>query len=57
MLQNSFNSEMFGQNFFYDGYAPDIARQLIETAGFEIELWEVDDPSSHGHIAVIARKT
>jgi len=51
------NSEMFGQNFFYDGYAPDIARQLIETAGFEIELWEVDDPSSHGHIAVIARKT
>jgi SAM-dependent methyltransferase len=51
------NSEMFGQNFFYDGYAPDIARQLIETAGFEIELWEVDDPSSHGHIAVIAKKT
>jgi SAM-dependent methyltransferase len=51
------NSEMFGQSFFYDGYAPDIARQLIETAGFEIELWEVDDPTSHGHIAVIARKT
>jgi len=50
------NSEMFGQNFFYDGYAPDIARRLIETAGFEIELWEVDDPSSQGHIAVIARK-
>ena len=51
------NSEMFGQSFFYDGYAPEIARRFIETAGFEIELWEVDDPSSHGHIAVIARKT
>lgn len=55
--EGGINSEMFGENFFYDGYAPDIARRLIEAAGFEIELWEVDDPSSHGHIAVIARKT
>lgn len=51
-----FTSEMFGQTFFYSGYAPDVARKLIEDAGFEIELWEVDDPSSRGHIAVIARK-
>ncbi|HEV8139928.1 MAG TPA: class I SAM-dependent methyltransferase [Pyrinomonadaceae bacterium] len=50
-------SEMFGATFFYDAFEPQLARQLIETAGFEIELWEVDDPSSHGHIAVIARKT
>jgi hypothetical protein len=28
----------------------------LETAGFEIEVWEIDDPSSHGHIAVIAKK-
>jgi SAM-dependent methyltransferase len=49
-------SEMFGQTFFYDAYAPDIARQLIEAAGFEIEVWELDDPSSRGHIAVIARR-
>jgi SAM-dependent methyltransferase len=55
--EGGLTSEMFGQPFFYDAYTPDIARQLIETAGFEIELWEIDDPSSNGHIAAIARKT
>lgn len=50
-------SEMYGATFFYDAYDPQLARQLVERAGFEIELWEVDDPSSHAHIAVIARKT
>lgn len=52
----SFSSEMFGQTFFYSGHEPDITRELLEAAGFEIELWEVDDPSSRGHIAVIARR-
>ena len=51
-----FTSEMFGQTFFYSGYAPEVARGLLEAEGFEIEVWEVDDPSSRGHIAVIARK-
>ncbi len=55
-LERGITSEMFGQAFFYDGYAPDIARQLIEAAGFEIEGWEVDDPSSRGHVALIARR-
>jgi cyclopropane fatty-acyl-phospholipid synthase-like methyltransferase len=50
-------SEMYGATFFYDGYEPWLARELVESAGFEIELWEVDDPSSHAHIAVIALKT
>jgi hypothetical protein len=49
-------SQMYGTTFFYDAYEPQFARQLVERAGFEIEMWEVDDPSSHGHIAVIARK-
>jgi SAM-dependent methyltransferase len=49
-------SEMFGHTFFYSGYAPKVARQLLEAEGFEIEVWEVDDPSSRGHIAVIARR-
>jgi 2-polyprenyl-3-methyl-5-hydroxy-6-metoxy-1,4-benzoquinol methylase len=48
--------EMFGRTFFYSGYAPNVARKLLEAEGFEIEVWEVDDPSSRGHIAVIARK-
>jgi SAM-dependent methyltransferase len=51
-----FTSEMFGHTFFYSGYAPQAARRLLEAAGFEIEVWEVDDPSSRGHIAVVARK-
>lgn len=53
---NGITSEMFGYEFFYDAYHPTIARKLLEEAGFEIELWEIDDPSSLGHIAVIARK-
>ena len=51
-----FTSEMYGHTFFYSGYSPQIARKLLEEAGFEIEVWEVDDPSSRGHIAVIAKK-
>lgn len=51
-----FTSEMFGHTFFYSGYRPKVARSLLEAEGFEIELWEVDDPSSRGHVAVIARK-
>jgi cyclopropane fatty-acyl-phospholipid synthase-like methyltransferase len=51
-----FTSEMYGHTFYYSGFAPDVARRLIEESGFEIELWEVDDPTSRGHIAVIARK-
>ena len=51
-----FTSEMYGQTFYYSGFAPKVTRKLIEESGFEIELWEVDDPSSRGHIAVIARK-
>jgi SAM-dependent methyltransferase len=51
-----FTSEMFGHTFFYSGYEPDVTRRLLEAEGFEIELWEVDDPSSRGHIAAIARR-
>jgi cyclopropane fatty-acyl-phospholipid synthase-like methyltransferase len=51
-----FTSEMFGHTFFYSGYEPQVARNLLEAEGFKIELWEVDDPSSRGHIAVIARR-
>jgi SAM-dependent methyltransferase len=53
---DDFTSEMFGHTFSYSGHEPEIARRLLEAEGFGIELWEVDDPSSLGHIAVIARK-
>ena len=52
-----FTSEMYGQTFYYSGFTPEVARKMIEAAGFEIEVWEVDDPTSRGHIAVIARKS
>ena len=49
-------AEMLGQIFFYSGYAPEIGAALIEQSGFAIISWEIDDPSSKGHLAVIARK-
>jgi cyclopropane fatty-acyl-phospholipid synthase-like methyltransferase len=52
-----FTSEMYGHTFFYSGHEPEVTRKLLEAEGFEIEVWEVDDPSSHGHIAIVARKT
>ncbi|HSP61742.1 MAG TPA: class I SAM-dependent methyltransferase [Pyrinomonadaceae bacterium] len=53
---DDFTSKMFGHTFFYSGHEPEVARKLLEAEGFEIEVWEVDDPASRGHIAVIARK-
>lgn len=51
-----FTSEMYGEAFFYSGFAPEETVALIEGAGFRVELCEVDDPSSRGHVAVVARK-
>ncbi len=53
---SGFTSEMYGHEFFYSAHDPEVTRRLLESAGFEIELWEADDPTSHGHVAVIARK-
>jgi SAM-dependent methyltransferase len=53
---DGFTSEMFGHTFFYSGHEPGVARKLLEAEGFEIEVWEVDDSSSRGHIAIIARR-
>jgi cyclopropane fatty-acyl-phospholipid synthase-like methyltransferase len=52
-----FTSEMFGHTFFYSGYEPDETVRLLEAAGFTVELCEVDDPSSRGHVAIVARAT
>jgi len=50
----TFTSQMHGETFFYDGHEPSEALRIIESTGFRIEHWEVDDPSSRGHIAVLA---
>jgi cyclopropane fatty-acyl-phospholipid synthase-like methyltransferase len=51
-----FTSEMYGRTFFYSGFEPEEVMRMLRAEGFEIELCEVDDPSSLGHLAVIARK-
>ncbi len=51
-----FTSEMFGQTFFYSGYEPVETLRLLRDVGFEVELCEVDDPTSRGHLALIVRK-
>jgi len=51
-----FTSEMFGHEFFYSGYEIEETLRLLRSVEFEIDLCEVDDPSSLGHMAIIARK-
>jgi cyclopropane fatty-acyl-phospholipid synthase-like methyltransferase len=51
-----FTSEMHGEAFFYSGHEPAEALGLLEAAGLAVEHWEVDDPSSRGHIAVLAAR-
>lgn len=51
-----FTSEMYGRDFFYSGYEPAETVRLLAAEGFEVELCEEDDPSSRGHIAIVARK-
>jgi cyclopropane fatty-acyl-phospholipid synthase-like methyltransferase len=53
--EEGFESEMYGHTFYYSGYAPEQTLGLLEAAGFTIDHVEVDDPSSRGHVAIIAR--
>lgn len=47
-------SEMFGEQFFYSGHAPAESLALLAAAGFIVDHFEIDDPSSRGHLAVLA---
>lgn len=49
-----FTSAMHGETFFYSGHAPADALVLLTAAGFAVEEWAVDEPSSRGHLAVLA---
>ncbi|MBX9624640.1 MAG: class I SAM-dependent methyltransferase [Gemmataceae bacterium] len=49
-----FTSDMHGQTFFYAAHPPAAALGLLVAAGFAVEHWEVDDPDSRGHVAVLA---
>lgn len=47
-------SEMLGRTFFYGGHDPEEALALLRRAGFDVLAAEEDDPSSRGHVAVLA---
>lgn len=49
-------SEMLGETFFYSGHDEATSRRLLDDSGFDIEQWEIDDPSSRGHLAILARR-
>jgi hypothetical protein len=53
---DEFTDTMFGVEFFYSGHAPVVSVALMEEAGFEILLSEVDAPSSRGHLTTPCRK-
>lgn len=50
----AFTSEMHGVPFFYSGHEPDEAAALLEGAGFRVVHREVDDPTSRGHLVILA---
>lgn len=54
--EGDIRGEMFGESFFYSAQAPEAARALLESAGFSIEHWEVDDPTGGGHIAALCKR-
>jgi SAM-dependent methyltransferase len=54
--EGEFIAPMFGIDFFYSGHSPEVSLALLQEAGFEIVLSEIDDPSSRGHLAVLCRK-
>jgi SAM-dependent methyltransferase len=53
---DGFTSEMHGQTFFYSSYDPSETVRLLGVEGFHVELCEVDDLSSRGHVAIVARR-
>jgi cyclopropane fatty-acyl-phospholipid synthase-like methyltransferase len=54
--EGEFSAPMFGIDFFYSAHSPEVSLVLLQDAGFEILLAEIDDPSSRGHLAVLCRK-
>lgn len=45
-----------GRDLFYSGHEKSESVRLLREAGFEVLHSAIDDPSSRGHLAVLARK-
>lgn len=54
--EDDFTDLMFGTELFYSSHAPAKSIVLVEECGFQIELAEIDDSSSRGHLAIICAK-
>lgn len=52
--QGDFTALMCGGELFYSSNAPQRSVELLEDAGFRVELQEIDDPSSRGHLVLLA---
>jgi SAM-dependent methyltransferase len=52
-----FTDRMHGETFFYSSWRPERVIELLEAAGFAVELCEVDQPMGRGHVAIVARRT
>ncbi len=51
-----FTDRMHGETFYYSSWTPEKVRTLLDVAGFEVELCELDQPEGRGHVAIVARK-
>lgn len=51
-----FTDRMHGETFYYSSWSPAKVVALLETAGFEVERRELDQPEGRGHVAILARK-
>jgi cyclopropane fatty-acyl-phospholipid synthase-like methyltransferase len=51
-----FTSEMHGEVFFYSSWTPEKVVALLRNAGFTVEVCEMDQPESRGHLVIVARR-
>ncbi|MEO6568155.1 MAG: class I SAM-dependent methyltransferase [Opitutaceae bacterium] len=51
-----FTDMMHGETFFYSSWSPPKVGELLEEAGFAVELCEIDQPEGRGHVAIVARR-
>ena len=51
-----FTDQMHGETFYYSSWTPQEVVRLLTIAGFEIELREMDQPESRGHVVIVARR-
>jgi SAM-dependent methyltransferase len=54
--EGEFTAEMLGEAIYFAAHAPATALALLRSAGFTIDRWEIDDPTSRAHLALLATR-